>query len=58
MGARAILHLLLHAAVPALLAWLFWRERFGRAWALLMLGWATCGLVAQAVLYRVVLRRA
>lgn len=39
MGIRAILHLLLHAAVPALLAWLFWRERFGRAWALLMLGW-------------------
>ena len=39
MGTRAILHLLLHAAVPALLAWLFWRERFGRAWALLMLGW-------------------
>jgi len=39
MGVRAILHLLLHAAVPALLAWLFWRERFGRAWVLLMLGW-------------------
>ncbi|MBB1061494.1 DUF6122 family protein [Marilutibacter spongiae] len=39
MGLRAILHLCLHAAVPALLAWLFWRERFGRAWLLLLLGW-------------------
>lgn len=39
MGSRAILHLLLHAAVPGLLAWLFWRDRFLRAWGLLLLGW-------------------
>lgn len=39
MSLRAILHLLLHAAVPALVAWLFYRERFPRAWALLMVGW-------------------
>ena len=39
MGLRAILHLCLHAAVPALLAWMFWRPRFGRAWVLLLLGW-------------------
>ena len=39
MGLRAILHLCLHAAVPALLAWMFWRPRFGRAWLLLLLGW-------------------
>ena len=39
MGARAILHLLLHVAVPALIAWLFFRDRFLRAWALMLLGW-------------------
>lgn len=36
---RAIFHLLLHAAIPALLAWLFWRPQFARAWLLLLLGW-------------------
>ncbi|NYZ62158.1 DUF6122 family protein [Luteimonas deserti] len=40
MGTRAILHLLLHAAVPALLAWCFWRKRFLHAWAWMLLGWA------------------
>ncbi len=39
MGSRAIFHLLLHAAVPALLAWLFWRKCFARAWMLMLLGW-------------------
>ena len=38
MTLGAILHLLLHAAVPALIAWLFFRDRFGRAWALMMIG--------------------
>ena len=39
MSSRAILHLCLHVAVPALLAWLFWRPQFGKAWMLLLLGW-------------------
>lgn len=39
MSSRAILHLCLHVAVPALLAWLFWRPQFGKAWLLLLLGW-------------------
>ena len=39
MSSRAILHLCLHLAVPALLAWLFWRPQFGKAWLLLLLGW-------------------
>lgn len=39
MGSRAIVHLLLHAAVPALVAWLFFRDRFGKAWLLMLLGW-------------------
>ncbi|MEG2981709.1 MAG: DUF6122 family protein [Stenotrophomonas sp.] len=45
MSLRAIFHLLLHLAVPALVAWLFFRDPeksvgFGRAWLLLLLGWA------------------
>ena len=39
MSLRAILHLVLHAAVPALVAWLFCRDRFGKAWMLMLLGW-------------------
>jgi len=39
MSARAIFHLFLHAAVPALLAWMFWRKRFMSAWVLMLLGW-------------------
>lgn len=39
MSLRAGLHLVLHLAVPGLVAWCFFRERFGRAWLLLLLGW-------------------
>ncbi len=39
MGLRSLLHLFLHAAVPAALAWLFWRDRFGSAWLWLLAGW-------------------
>lgn len=39
MSLRASLHLLLHLAVPGLVAWLFHRPRFQRAWLLLLLGW-------------------
>lgn len=44
MSLRAILHLLLHLAVPALVAWLWFRDPvksvgFKRAWLLLLLGW-------------------
>ena len=45
MTLRALLHLLLHAAVPALVTrWLFYRDRlksvgFRRAWVLLLVGW-------------------
>lgn len=54
MSLRAIVHLLLHAAVPGLVAWLFFRDPlrsgvlqpgvpqpglFKRAWMLLLLGW-------------------
>jgi hypothetical protein len=39
MSLRAIVHLLLHAGVPALVAWLCFRDRFRRAWALMLLGW-------------------
>lgn len=44
MTLRALLHLLLHAAVPALVAWLVYRGSgksigFRRAWGLLLLGW-------------------
>ena len=39
MSLRASLHLLLHLAVPGLVAWLFYRPRFQRAWLLLLLGW-------------------
>ena len=44
MSLRAIVHLLLHVAVPGLVAWLFFRDPlepgvFRRAWLLLLLGW-------------------
>ncbi len=44
MTLRAVLHLLLHAAVPALVAWGIYRGSgraigFRRAWGLLLLGW-------------------
>jgi hypothetical protein len=40
MSLRAIVHLLLHVAVPAAVAWAFYRDRFPRAWLLMLLGWA------------------
>jgi hypothetical protein len=40
MSLRAIVHLLLHVAVPAAVAWSFYRDRFPRAWLLMLLGWA------------------
>ena len=36
MSLRAIIHLLLHAAIPALLALLFWRPKAVRAWMWMM----------------------
>ncbi|MDQ3618021.1 MAG: DUF6122 family protein [Pseudomonadota bacterium] len=39
MSLRAIVHLLLHFAVPGMVAWLFFRDRFQRAWLLMLLGW-------------------
>lgn len=36
MSLRATLHLLLHAAIPALLALLFWRPQAVRAWMWMM----------------------
>ena len=39
MSLRASLHLLLHLLVPGLVAWLFHRARFQRAWLLLLVGW-------------------
>lgn len=39
MSARAIIHLLLHFAVPALVAWLFYRERFWHAWLWMQAAW-------------------
>jgi hypothetical protein len=44
MSLRAIVHLLLHVAVPGLVAWTWFRDPanprvFRRAWLLLLLGW-------------------
>lgn len=39
MTALSILHLVLHAAVPAAVAWVVDRERWLRAWTILLLGW-------------------
>jgi len=49
MSLRSIVHLLLHIAVPAMVAWLYFRDplqtrvlqlrMFKRAWLLLLLGW-------------------
>ena len=33
---RANLHLLLHALIPAAVAWTFYRQRFTRAWLVMM----------------------
>lgn len=40
MSIRAALHLLLHAIVPATVAWIFFRERWKSAWLVMLLGWA------------------
>jgi hypothetical protein len=32
---RSVVHLLLHAAVPAAVAWLFFRHRWKRAWLIM-----------------------
>ncbi len=39
MSLRASLHLLLHVAVPALLAFSFYRDRFWRAFLTMQLAW-------------------
>lgn len=36
MSLRSIVHLLLHAAVPALIAWLFFRQQWRRAWLIML----------------------
>ena len=35
----SLLHLVLHAAVPLGVAWLFYRAHWRRAWLLLLAGW-------------------
>lgn len=39
MTFRAIFHIVLHAAVPAAVARIFYRDRWRRAWLILLLGW-------------------
>lgn len=39
MEPRAAIHLLLHVAVPALLAWTLYRDRFWKAFMLMQLAW-------------------
>ena len=39
MTLRPVLHLALHALVPAVVALLFWRARFWRAWLWMLAGW-------------------
>ena len=39
MGTRAIVHLLLHVAVPGAVAWSFFRARWRRVWLVLLAGW-------------------
>lgn len=39
MSAASLLHLLLHAAVPLAVAWLFFRTQWRRAWLLMLAGW-------------------
>ncbi|MDH4109269.1 MAG: DUF6122 family protein [Gammaproteobacteria bacterium] len=35
---RSVLHLVLHVAVPAAIAWIFFRERFVKAWLAMLAG--------------------
>lgn len=39
MTTRAAVHLVLHAVVPGVVAWLAFRPRWGRAWLLMLSGW-------------------
>ncbi len=39
MTTRAALHLVLHAALPGVVAWLAFRTQWGRAWLLMLSGW-------------------
>ncbi len=39
MDSRAVIHLILHAAVPLALALVFHRERWLRAWLWMLAGW-------------------
>lgn len=39
MSAASVLHLVLHAAVPLVLAWIFYRPQWRRAWLLMLAGW-------------------
>jgi hypothetical protein len=36
MSLRSVVHLLLHAAVPGLVAWLFFRQQWRRAWLIML----------------------
>lgn len=36
MSLASVLHLVLHAAIPALVAWLFFRPRWRRAWLIML----------------------
>ena len=36
MSLASVLHLVLHAAIPALVAWLFFRPRWRRAWLVML----------------------
>ena len=39
MSARSIVHLVLHALVPAVVAWGFFRSRWKTTWLILLSGW-------------------
>ena len=39
LDTRAVVHLLLHAAVPLAIALIGYRQRWGRAWLWLLAGW-------------------
>lgn len=39
MTLRSVLHLVLHLAVPGLVAFTFFRANWRRAWLILLLGW-------------------
>jgi hypothetical protein len=39
VGARPVIHLLLHVVVPAAVALIWYRERWWRAWLWMLAGW-------------------